>query len=208
MMRDSDFASPMPAALCALMLAAALHGCAKTDGAQKYGATTLMQAQGGKLQSMHSLPFIFEAEPAYALTEVNDRTDLFNGVPYIISRAAFIGEAAAIMIHAETVADKSGASNYNDLPLADWPAPGFRSQGAVCMELSEADIQGEADPEWLLKNGFTMIGSVALAKYFLSSPDYNDEIVISLMARVPSCIEASHEEPLDALKAAFRATPL
>lgn len=208
MTRDGGLAGLFAAAFCAVIFAIAPSGCAENNGAGESDALALLKAQDGKLQTTHSLPFLFEAEDGYALTEVSDRTDVFSGVPYIISRAAFIGEGAAIMIHAETVADKSGASNYDDLPLADWPAPGFRSEGVICTEITEADIEGESDPEWLIENGFSMIGSIAFAQYFLSSLDHNDEIVISLLAGVPSCGEQMQEDRLDALKTVFQATPL
>ncbi len=195
-------------AACSIAALALLAGCSEADEAQETRFASLLRAEAGVLRSTHSLPYRFEASGPYTLTDVSDRQDMFNGVPYNISRAAFISEDAAVMVHAETVADKSGASNYDELPLADWPAPGFRSEGSVCIVLSDADVEGEADPEWLSDNGFDVVGALSFGQYFLSSPDYNDELVVSLFVRVPSCGQGPGEEALEGLRAEFSARRL
>ncbi len=148
---------------------------------------SLLVVNAGKLQTMHSLSFQIAMEEEFSLTGVNDRSDVFHGVPYKISRAAFISDYATIMIHAETVADGSGASNYENLPYVEWPVSGFRSAGPICFELSPKDLEGESDLEWLSENGFTPIGVIIFGQYFLTSEDHNDEIVVSLILRGASC---------------------
>ena len=115
------------------------------------------------------------------------RTDLFGDHPYEISLAAFVSEKGVVMIHAERVVNQSGASNYEDKALSDWPDGAFRSDGATCIEVPASEIEGEHDLEWLRDNGFEPSGALAYAQYFATTPDFNDEIVITLLARVASC---------------------
>ena len=82
--------------------------------------------------------------------------------------------------------DGSGASNYDNIPLVNWPVQGFRSHSEVCFQLTAEEIDGEDDPQWLMANGFDPIGTMQFAQYFLASDDYNDEIVVSLMLHVNS----------------------
>jgi hypothetical protein len=50
-----------------------------------------------------------------------------------------------------------------------------------------AEIEGEHDLEWLRERGFEPSGTLAYAQYFATTRDFNDEIVITLLARVASC---------------------
>ena len=91
------------------------------------------------------------------------------------------------MIHAERVVNQSGASNYEDKALRDWPDGAFRSDGATCIEVPATEIEGEHDLEWLRDKGFEPSGTLAYAQYFATTRDFNDEIVITLLARAASC---------------------
>lgn len=113
--------------------------------------------------------------------------DEFNETPFNISLAALIEDNRALMVHAETVADLSGASDYSNLPQADWPNDSFRSEGAICMDVPVEAIEGEHDLEWLRENGFEPTGAIVLAQYFATTADNNSEIVISVLVRVASC---------------------
>ena len=105
------------------------------------------------------------------------------------------------MIHAEKVQDGSGASNYDNLPGVSWPTSGFRSAGDHCITLTEDDVSGEPDPEWLREHGFDPVGTLMFGQYFLSSSDYNDEIVVSLIQRISSCSDdALNDRLIDKLK--------
>ena len=115
------------------------------------------------------------------------RTDQFGDNPYEISLAAFVSEKGVVMIHAERVVNQSGASNYEDKPRSDWPDGSFRSDGATCIEVPATEIDGEHDLEWLRDKGFEPSGTLAYAQYFATTGDFNDEIVITLLARVASC---------------------
>ena len=48
-------------------------------------------------------------------------------------------------------------------------------------------MEGEHDLEWLRENGFEPAGSIVFVQYYATTPDFNDEIVITLLARVASC---------------------
>ena len=50
-----------------------------------------------------------------------------------------------------------------------------------------AEIEGEHDLEWLRDKGFEPSGTLAYAQYFATTGDFNDEIVVTLLARVAAC---------------------
>lgn len=113
---------------------------------------------------------------------------MFNAHPYVITLAGFIGERQAVLVHAEHVEDVSGASNYEDLPVAAWPERRFRQRDA-CTTLSESDIPGEHDLEWLRANGFDPQGPIVLAQSFLTTIDHNNEVVISVVVKGVDCAD-------------------
>ncbi len=196
---------------CAVILATCVMACAPeqpsattTDPSSEGQALTpLMEIDADALRTTHSLKYTISAGEGFRLTAVNTREDVFNNTPYLISRAAFIGDGEAAMIHAETVTDQSNASNYDNLPEATWPNSSFRSEGLVCFEIGAEDIENEADPQWLISNGFSPIGTLMLSQAFLSSADYNDEIVVSLFRLVESCDAASNEQEFERLQSAI-----
>ena len=128
-----------------------------------------------------------EATSEFIIVNPKHRTAIFNDVPYEVSLSAFISNPVAVMVHAERVADASGASDYSDKSLVKWPNENFRSDGPVCMALPYDAIEGEHDLEWLRKNGFEPSGNILFSQYFLTTEDFNDEIVISMILHVNDC---------------------
>jgi hypothetical protein len=144
-----------------------------------------------RIQTLHDIQIEVSATDGFRATEPKNRVDEFNGTPYNISLAALIDDNSALMIHAETVADLSGASDYSNLPQANWPDESFRSGGPQCMEIPAEAIEGEHDLEWLRDNGFEPSGTLVFAQYFATTADKNSEIVLSLLVHVASCGDES-----------------
>jgi hypothetical protein len=140
----------------------------------------------GGFRTTHGLSYALTSDQLLAAGPKH-RTDQFGDNPYEISLAAFVSEKGAVMIHAERVVNQSGASNYEDKALSDWPDGAFRSDGATCIEVPATEIEGEHDLEWLRDKGFEPSGMLAYAQYFATTRDFNDEIVITLLVRVASC---------------------
>ncbi|MGI9200409.1 MAG: hypothetical protein ACR2QL_05080 [Woeseiaceae bacterium] len=149
-----------------------------------------------RIQTLHDIQIEVSAGDNFRATEPKNRVDEFDGTPYNISLAALINDSSALMIHAETVADLSGASDYSNLAQADWPDDTFRSSGPVCMDVPAEAIEGEHDLEWLRDNGFEPIGTMVFAQYFAATNDKNAEIVLSILVHIESCGEASDSESL------------
>jgi hypothetical protein len=137
-------------------------------------------------RTTHGLEYTFTSDQLTAKGPIH-RTDQFGDNPYEISLAAFFSEKGVVMIHAERVVNQSGASNYQDKAQSHWPDASFRSDGVTCIEVPASEIEGEHDLEWLRDNGFEPGGPLAYAQYFASTPDFNDEIVVTLLARVATC---------------------
>jgi hypothetical protein len=93
----------------------------------------------------------------------------------------------ALMVHAEVVADSSGASDYSDLAIAGWPNETFRSSGPICLHIPPGEVEGEHDLQWLRQNGFEPSGNTLYAQYFATTADMNAEVVISILQHVGSC---------------------
>jgi hypothetical protein len=167
------------ASLAGVLISALLSPLAHAEHAH------LVAIEGG-FMTTHGLSYTITGDHAVAAGPLH-RTDRFGDNPYEISLAVLLSASGAVMIHAERVANQSGASNYEDKPYSDWPDGSFRSDGATCIELAASDIQGEHDLEWLREKGFEPGGPLAYVQYFASTGDFNDEIVITLLARVASC---------------------
>ncbi|MGI9200264.1 MAG: hypothetical protein ACR2QL_04345 [Woeseiaceae bacterium] len=141
----------------------------------------------GRISTVHGVNYEIAAPDSFDATEVKNREDNFDGTPYKISLAALIGKDSALMIHAETVADLSEASDYSNLPESAWPDENFRSRGHVCMEVPPEAIEGEHDLEWLRSNGFNPVGVILLEQFFATTADMNKEIVLSILIKMPAC---------------------
>jgi len=170
----------MPARLAALAL------ILLTSSAQAQDFAYLTRS-GEALVSHHTLAYRFEAGDGWTVHDTTHRSARFNDVPFDISLSAFTRTDAAMMIHAEHVADLSGASNYDRFPETNWPVAGFRGEGRRCHDIPEDVVAGEHDLAWLRARGFEPSGPVWMEQHFLSGNDYNDEIVVSLIVRGESC---------------------
>jgi len=197
----------MARAMMAMFAAASLlAACGDADEEVDF---VWMEAQDGALLTRHALPMRISASEDFQLAGPKHREDEFNDVPFEISLAAFLTPGGAVMIHAEKVADGSGASDYSDLPLADWPLPGFRAGDPICLDIHPSDVDGEHDLEWLEAQGFSVAGGVWFHQFFLSSDDFNDEVVVSLLRTVTSCRDAGDaQQSLGPLREAITIEPL
>ena len=146
-----------------------------------------LSKEGHQIITLHRLKYKMEATSEFFIVNPKHRAANFNDVPYEISLSAFISKNVAVMVHAERVADGSGASDYSDKDLAIWPTNNFRSDGSECMTLPYDVIEGEHDLEWLRDNGFEPSGNILFSQYFLTTDDYNDEIVVSMILRIEDC---------------------
>ena len=168
-----------------------------------------LSSDENSITTLHMLKYEIRTNGDHKIAGPKHRTDVFGGTPYEISLAAFIGAEAALMIHAERVADGSGASDYSNLPIADWPDEKFRSDGFECMEIPTEAIDGEHDLEWLRANGFEPSGVIMFGQYFATTDGFNDEIVLSLLQHVESCeSSASNQAAVDLFKSDFSITQI
>jgi hypothetical protein len=155
-----------------------------------------ISVSGGRIHTLHELKYVVSTAADLQVTEPKSRIAQFNGTPYRISLAAFISDTGSLMIHAEEVADSSGASNYSHLPSAIWPNESFRSSGPQCIQIPAEEVEEEHDLLWLRQNGFEPSGSIIYAQYFATTADMNSELVISILHRVTSCDEASADSEI------------
>ena len=161
----------------------------------------------GRIQTTHGINYEIVSADGLEATQPKNRIDNFDGTPYKISLAAFISAEKVLMIHAETVADLSGASDYSNFPEGDWPDGSFRSEGHACMEVPAEAIEGEHDLLWLQSNGFDPVGSILFGQYFANTADMNTEVVLSILLHVPACDdEAANLEAIRTFKAAISVT--
>ena len=179
----------------AIFLGACSEKTDDLDYADRVEAPTVdfnyISAGDGRIRTLHDIKYEVEVNGGFDVTKSKNRVDQFNGTPYKISLAAFIADDTALMIHAETVADLSGASDYSNLPQAEWPNETFRSSGHACLELPAEEVEGEHDLQWLRNNGFEPTGTILFGQYFATTEDKNAEIVISIMQHVSACDDES-----------------
>lgn len=153
------------------------------------------------IETTHGVRLTLDSPSGFRLAGPTHRTAEFDGHPYEVSLAAFLGSDEAVMVHAERVADRSGASNYQDLPAADWPGTGFRQRG-YCVAVTPDMVAAEHDLNWLRGHGWDPAGNVAAVQYLATTPDFNEEVVVSLLVRNVDCGEpASVEQATGALRA-------
>jgi hypothetical protein len=169
--------------------ALAMLACACASNADDSAGFAHLRTGRTFIESTDGLSVRVEA-PGLRSTAPVHRTDTFNGHPFEISLAAFIDGDVAILMHAERVADGSGASDYSELPAAEWPSAAFRTR-QFCMTLVDDDIAGEHDLEWLRANGFDPAGALVLDQSFITTPDHNNEVVVSIAVKGVNCEEPS-----------------
>jgi hypothetical protein len=181
------------------LLAALLAACSTVPAAAPEGApfAYLESSQRG-IVSRNALPLRVRRPQGFRVTPVSSRTATFGDHPYEVSLAALLSDEGAVMVHAERVADSSGASNYDDLPLAGWPDERFRVR-TMCAAIPAEAVAGEHDLAFLARNGWDPVGSLALEQYLATTTDHNQEVVVSLAVRVADC--ARSEENAARLRA-------
>lgn len=177
-------------------------GTAETSEPSPSDEFNYISVSDGRINTVHGIDYEVTAPDGFVATDPVDRENNFDGTPYKISLAAIIGEESALMIHAETVADLSGASDYSNLPEAVWPDGNFRSRGHLCMEVPPEAIEGEHDLEWLQNNGFDPVGPILLEQFFATTADMNKEVVLSILIKMPACDdEAANENAISKFQA-------
>ncbi len=158
------------------------------------------------LKSTNGVRIKLQGPAGYRLLRPTSRHATFEGHPYEVTLAALAGKGGAIMFHAEKVTDDSGASNYDALPASSWRAFHRRSQ---CASIASGDVAVEHDLKWLADRGWSPIGNLALEQHLKSTPDHNQEVVISLIAKVKGCADKQAiERVLGKLRSQVRVTPL
>lgn len=155
---------------------------------------SFLERTGDSLETTHGLRYRISAQAPLKLYSPSNRTASFNDVPFEISLSAYISPQAAVMVHAERVADGSHASDYTRYPESGWPDGRFRLAPSNCMEVPPEEVDGEHDLEWLRERGFDPVGPIYLTQYFASTDDFNEEIVISFLVRVSSCDQPEEAE--------------
>ena len=182
-------------------LALAVAATVLAAGCTASGSRALLRQLDHAVQSTHALHYRFDMPDGYRRSVIDTRRDTFNGHPFDISRMVFFNGTSAVMVHAEAVADASGASNYDDLPLTTISGLPFRERPASCEDLAPADIAGEHDLEWLARQGFSPTGPLRIHQYLDATPDHNAEVVITLMARVDDCASGDATDALARVRA-------
>jgi hypothetical protein len=184
-----------------------LTGCATPQQPPHGSAFSHAQIRDGAIVTRHDLRLRVETGQGFRVTPVSNRVAQFGGHPYEVSLAALLGPGEAVMVHAERVADSSGASNYDDLPLAGWPDQRFRLR-SMCAEIDASTAAQEHDLALLARNGWNPEGALALEQYLATTADHNQEVVVSLVVSVPGCDQAEAvQAALRRLRDKVRVTP-
>jgi hypothetical protein len=151
------------------------------------------------LKAQNGVPVEVRRPAGFTAAAPESRSDVFGKHPYLVTLAGFLGAGEAVLVHAERVADASGASDYSALPPGGWPGFRVRSQ---CAEIDPQDVAAEHDLKWLADHGWNPAGALALRQYFRTTDDHNNEVVVSLIVRVADCRNAAAvDEALARLKA-------
>ncbi len=148
----------------------------------------------------HGLDHSLRMPSRFRVAPPEHRTDTFHGHPFRISLTAFLSHDAALMVHAESVADDSGASDYDTLPKAVLAGVVFHRRPDQCVDLRPADLRGEHDLQWLDRHGFAPTGPLQVRQYLASNARHDREIVLTFMVRVHDCARPRRNRPrLEAL---------
>ena len=185
-----------------------LGGCADAPLASVTDppAFSHLDSDGTRISTRQAIPLVISADGSMRVTPATHRLADFDGHPFEVSLAALVGSDEAVMVHAERVADSSGRSNYDSLPPAGWPDSRFRLR-RQCATIDRETVQAEHDLAYLDRHGFDPVGNLALDQYFATSPDHNQEVVISIVARVADCAqEEANQARLDRIRERLRIT--
>jgi hypothetical protein len=174
--------------VCLVLLCLLLGGCATVPDRPAAAPTNFrhLEVVGNGIATLHSIALVVSSDGSLRTTPATHRRATFDEHPFEVSLAALVASDAAVMVHAEHVADSSGASNYDSLPLAGWPDSRFRLR-SQCVSIDRETAAAEHDLAYLGRNGFDPAGNLALDQYFATSADHNQEVVISIVARVADC---------------------
>ncbi len=171
-------------ALLAVLLGA---GACARDAPRHRPAVHNLRTGAHEVITTHGLDVRLRMPARYRVAPPEHRSDRFNGHPFRISLTAFLAADSAVMVHAETVADDSGASNYDDLPTGTLAGLAFHRRPDQCVDLTRDQLKGEHDLLWLARNGFPPTGPLQVRQYLRSTAAHDREIVLTFMVRVPDC---------------------
>ncbi|MGZ8345975.1 MAG: hypothetical protein ACXWUP_02560 [Allosphingosinicella sp.] len=179
------------------LLAVLLAGCAATQAEvpERTPAFRHLAVVDGRISTQNALRLTVVGDASLRATPATHREAVFGGHPFEVSMAALLGGDEAVMVHAERVADSSGRSNYDTLPAAGWPDSRFRLR-SQCAALDRATVDEEHDLAFLDRHGWNPEGHLALEQYYVSTADHNQEVVISLIARVADCADETANRAL------------
>ena len=133
---------------------------------------THLEAIDGGFKTTHGLKYTITSDQLVAKGPTH-RTAQFGDTPYEVSLAALLSESGAVMIHAERVANQSGASNYENLARSDWPNDSFRIDKATCIDVPASEVESEHDLKWLRENGIEPSGSVVFVQDYATTDPRN-----------------------------------
>lgn len=187
--RTATDSRPVSRCVFALLLTLSFGTAAHPAGKQP---TTFgnLRASTHSVVTTHGLDHALRMPHRFHVASPEHRTDTFNGHPFRISLTAFLSKDAALMVHAETVADDSGASNYDALPMATLAGLTFHRRPDQCVNLSKQQLEGEHDLLWLADHGFPPTGPLQVRQYLTNNPQHDREIVLTFMLRVADCTHA------------------
>jgi hypothetical protein len=175
----------------ALLLATLFCSIAGAIAAPSPASSSYLRIAGQLVETTHGLNYTLSLPSRFRLAQPENRTDAFNGHPFRISLTAFVSADAAVMVQAETVLDRSGASTYENLPSQSLHGLTFHVRPDQCVDLKRDELTGEHDLEWLDAHGFPPIGPLVLRQFLANSADHNSEVVISFLQRVSDCNDKS-----------------
>jgi hypothetical protein len=165
-----------------------LTGCATSAPRAADPGFAHLERSGSGLRTTGDARLEVRAPPGFRIAGPSHRRAEFSGHPYEVSLGAVLGADEAVMVHGERVADASGASNYDELPLAGWPGPAWRIR-SFCLDVPASMVAEEHDLGWLRDHGWDPAGTVAMDQYLATSADHNREAVLSLIVRNVDCAD-------------------
>ncbi len=182
------------APLC--LVAVELFGCTRIptaiqpQAAPSAHAFAFLEIHGHQLMSTHEIKVIVEQPRGFRAVGPVNYLPTFSRHPFAVSLAAFLGDGAFVMVHAERVLDGSGASNYSNLEPVKVSAFEFRTK-VQCADLTMEDVAGEHDLALLASHGFAPTPAVYVRQLFRTTDDHNAELVLTYGERLTSCAESS-----------------
>lgn len=150
-----------------------------------------LSKNGKTLESKNAVNLKLQVtEDFQALDEIHYEAN-FHNHPFKISMASFIHNTRIIAMHAEQVTDNSGFLDYSYLESTTFQGIDFFLL-ARCATLSDADVTEATDLSHYKANGFDFAPNIYLYQLFKTSPDGNNEVVITYGEKVPNCTK-KHE---------------